>query len=202
MEEILFLLIDQLFSWSVLELIAVITAIAYLILVIKQIIWCWFFAVISTSIYIYLFFSANLYMESLLNLFYFFMAIYGWINWHSRHKFGEYLVVSIFSFRIHFIVLIMLFLITLLLGQWLSQNTDAIYPFLDTGTSLLAIWGTFLVARKKLENWFYWFLIDVVSVWIYWTRGLELTAILYIFYILIIPIGFLSWLNSYQKSRN
>ena len=62
---------------SLLQQVAVVTAIAYLLFAIRQNIWCWFFAGISTGIYVWLFFDARLYMESVLNAFYFAMAVYG-----------------------------------------------------------------------------------------------------------------------------
>jgi nicotinamide mononucleotide transporter len=63
-------------------------------------------------------------------------------------------------------------------------------------TSWGAIWATFLVARKVLENWWYWLLIDAASVFIYWSRGLELSALLFIVYLLMIPFGIISWRRS------
>ena len=75
-------IIEQLRASPPLELIAVVLAIAYLILAIRQNIWCWFCAGISTAIYVYLFVDAKLYMESLLNAFYFGMALYGWSIWY------------------------------------------------------------------------------------------------------------------------
>ena len=64
------------------ESLAVVTALLYLVLVIRENIWCWLFAAISTAIYVYLFLVAKLYMESVLNVFYFVIAIYGWYAWY------------------------------------------------------------------------------------------------------------------------
>ena len=86
------------------ENLAVILAIGYLLLAIRQNILCWICAALSTSIYIYLFFNAKLYMESLLNLFYFFMAIYGWISWSSENK-NEILRISQWTKKIHILAI-------------------------------------------------------------------------------------------------
>ncbi|HFC30044.1 MAG TPA: nicotinamide riboside transporter PnuC, partial [Oceanospirillales bacterium] len=69
---------------SILEIIAVICATLYLILVVKENIWCWFFAFISTALFIYLFHSVSLLSESLLNIYYLIMAIYGWLQWKNK----------------------------------------------------------------------------------------------------------------------
>jgi nicotinamide mononucleotide transporter len=63
-------------------------------------------------------------------------------------------------------------------------------------TTWSAFWATFLVARKILENWWYWLVIDVASVFIYWQRDLELTALLFVIYVIMIPFGFISWRRS------
>ena len=81
-------------------------------------------------------------------------------------------------------------------GFLLARFTDAAYPYVDSLTTFAALWATFLVARKVLENWWYWLLIDAVSVVIYWDRGLELTALLFVVYLAMIPFGLLAWSRS------
>jgi len=76
-------LLEQAQALSTLELVAVLMALMYLVLAIRQNIWCWFGAGISTAIYVYLFIDAKLYMQSVLNAFYFAMAIYGWRVWRA-----------------------------------------------------------------------------------------------------------------------
>ena len=86
-------------------------------------------------------------------------------------------------------------------GYLLANFTDAAYPYIDSATTFAAIWATFLIARKVLENWWYWLVIDAVSVLIYWSRGLELTALLFVVYVVMIPIGLISWTRSYRKQQ-
>jgi nicotinamide mononucleotide transporter len=180
------------------ELTAVILALAYLVLAIRQNIWCWYCAAVSTAIYVYLFAKANLYMESLLNVFYFAMAIYGWTMWRGGGTGGE-LPVSVWSRRIHVYAVTVIVCLAAGSGFLLADFTDAAYPYIDSATTFAAIWATFLVTRKVLENWWYWLVIDVVSVFIYWTRGLEATAVLFVFYVVLIPIGLVSWTRSYRQ---
>ncbi|MCH8070679.1 MAG: nicotinamide mononucleotide transporter [Proteobacteria bacterium] len=182
------------------ELTAVILALAYLVLAIRQNIWCWFCAAISTAMYVYLFARANLYMESLLNVFYFGMAIYGWTVWRSGETDGE-LPVSVWPLQVHVYAVSGIIFLAAATGFLLAIFTDAAYPYIDSATTFAAVWATFLVARKILENWWYWLVIDVVSVFIYWTRGLEATAVLFIVYVVLIPIGLVAWTRSWRQHQ-
>lgn len=182
------------------ELTAVILALAYLVLAIRQNIWCWFCAAISTAMYVYLFARANLYMESLLNVFYFGMAIYGWTVWRSGETDGE-LPVSVWPLQVHVYAVSGIIFLAAATGFLLAIFTDAAYPYIDSATTFAAVWATFLVVRKILENWWYWLVIDVVSVFIYWTRGLEATAVLFIVYVVLIPIGLVAWTRSWRQHQ-
>ena len=182
------------------ELTAVILAVGYLVLAIRQNIWCWFCAAISTAMYVYLFANAKLYMESLLNVFYFGMAIYGWYVWRGGRVDDE-LPVSIWPMQTHVYAVVLILLFSTSSGFLLAKFTDAAYPYIDSATTFAAIWATFLVARKVLENWWYWLVIDVVSVFIYWTRGLEATAVLFLVYVVLIPIGLVAWSRSYRQQQ-
>ena len=188
--------LEQVRGLSVLEAIAVTTAIAYLLLAIRQNIGCWYFAGISTAIYIYLFFDARLYMESTLNIFYFAMAVYGWYCWRNKHTDDQQLQVTVWPLSRHVLAISAIVLISISNAVILETWTDAAFPYVDSLTTWSAIWATFLVARKVLENWWYWLVIDSVSVFIYWSRDLELTALLFVVYVLMIPFGLVSWRRS------
>ena len=179
-----------------LEGVAVACALVYLLLAIRQNIACWIFAGVSTAVFVYLFFDALLYMESALNVFYFAMAIYGWYTWRYAGDELDELTVTVWPLRRHGIAIAAILLVSGISGYLLDSLTNAEFPFIDSLTSWSAIWATFLVARKVLENWWYWLLIDFVSVFIYWSRGLELSALLFIVYLVMVPVGFISWRRS------
>ena len=193
-------LAEQARALSLAELVAVATAVGYLLLAIRQNIWCWACAAVSTSIYVALFIEARLYMESALNVFYLGMAGYGWFCWH-RGAGERPLPVTVWPVRRHAIAVTGLVAIAVLNGYLLSSYTDAMYPYVDSATTWGAIWATYLVAQKVLENWWYWLAIDSVSVVIYWLRDLELTALLFVAYVCMIPFGFLSWRRSMSANR-
>jgi len=193
-------ILQQLQAWSVLEGLGVAAAIAYLVLAIRQNSLCWVFAGISTAIYVYLFFTARLYMESLLNVFYLAMAIYGWVTWRKGRGENTEMAVTRWPWRRHVVALLLIAALGVVNGFLLTAYTDAKFPYIDSLTTWSAFWATFLVARKVLENWWYWLVIDVVSVFIYWQRDLELTALLFVVYVIMIPFGFISWRRSMNSS--
>ena len=112
------------------ELTAVILAVGYLVLAIRQNIWCWFCAAISTALYVYLFARANLYMESLLNVFYFAMAIYGWYMWRGG-KTDDELPVSVWSRQTHAYAVSIIVGLSAGSGFLLATFTEADYPKVD-----------------------------------------------------------------------
>ena len=99
------------------------------------------------------------------------------------------------------IALLAIAIISFSSGYLLDRFTDAAFPYIDSMTTWSALWATFLVARKVLENWWYWLVIDAVSVFVYWERDLQLTALLFVIYVAIIPIGLLSWTRSYRANN-
>ena len=181
------------------EVVAVLLAVAYLVLAIRQNIWCWAAAFASTSIYLVLMYQAQLYMESALQVFYLGMAIYGWSQWRGGQGAGHSLPVSCWRPVRHLVLITSVLLATLISGKLLSEYSTAALPYADSFTTWGAIVATFMVARKILENWWYWFVIDSVSIYLYINRELYLTALLFAGYLVLIIIGYLSWRKDLQK---
>lgn len=177
-------------------------AIAYLLLAIRRNIWCWFFAAVSTAISIALFSRARLYMESVLNAFYLATALYGWYAWRFGDRTSKAdLPVTKWPLRVHGIALAAIAGSAALIGFFLDRHTDAAFPYADSATTIAAIWTTFLVARKVLENWWYWLVIDTVSIYLYWSRDLQLFALLFVLYVVLIPFGLQAWTRAYAAQR-
>jgi nicotinamide mononucleotide transporter len=173
-------------------------AVAYLLLVIYQNIWCWAAALTSVVLYLFIFFDARLYMESALQIFYAAMAVYGWYQWKYGGTVQDGLPITTWRPRVHLLVVAAVLCAAIILGKALSM-TDAAYPYLDSFTTAAAIVATYMVARKVLENWIYWFVIDALSVYLYASRDLYLTAVLYAVYLVLIVIGFRQWLRDWRR---
>ena len=175
------------------EILAVALAVAYLVLAIRQNIWCWGAAAVSTLLYLFIMYEAHLYMESALQLFYLAMAVYGWQQWRKPDEDGRTLRVSTWPWRYHLFALGSIALLVVISGELLSRYTGAAMPHADSFTTWGAIVATFMVARKVLENWIYWFVIDAVSIGLYVGRDLYFTAVLFAAYLVMIVIGYRSW---------
>ena len=178
-----------------------ILAIAYLVLAIRQNIWCWAAAALSTVMYLFIIYQAKLYMESVLQLFYLGMAAYGWHQWRLGGEDHGELKVSTWPLRLHAFAIASVMLLVFISGELLTRYSEAALPFLDSFTTWGAIVATFMVARKILENWLYWFVIDSVSIWLYLERELYLTAALFAAYLVMIVIGYRSWRASMLESQ-
>ena len=196
---IFFEILDQAKAQSFLELIAVISAIFYIVFVIRENIICWFFASISAIIYIWLFIEAKLYMESMLNVCYLAIAVYGWYQWINGQTENSNKPIISWPPIIHVQAIITLLALGSISGLLLMIYSDAVLPFLDSFTTWFAIWATFLVARKVIENWWYWLVIDLISAFIYWSQDLKLTSMLFLIYVFMVPFGIVSWTKSMKK---
>ncbi|NNF17586.1 MAG: nicotinamide mononucleotide transporter [Gammaproteobacteria bacterium] len=180
-----------------LETLAVVFAVAYLVLAIRQNIWCWAAALVSTTLYLYVFYSARLYMESALQVFYIAMAFYGWYQW-SRGDHGNELRISSWTVSQHTRAIATVAGLTLLSTVVLAKYTDAAMPLLDSLTTWGSVVATYMVARKIFENWHYWFVIDSLSIYLYLSRDLYQTAILFAVYLVLIVIGLITWRKDFQ----
>lgn len=183
------------------EILAVGFGILYVVLAAVESIWCWLAALISVTLYVYICYAANLKAETGLQVFYWIMAVYGWYEWKfgSKKKKDE-LEITKWPIRYHFINIILSGATTVGLGFYLVK-IESSNPFLDAFTTVFAIVATFMVARKILENWIYWIIIDAVSIYLYGSRGLYLTSGLFVAYTVIAILGYFSWLKIY-KTQN
>ena len=176
-----------------LEITAVIFAILYLILAVKQNILCWIAGIISSVLYFFIMQKAGLYMEAYLQVFYVVMGIYGWSQWSASNASNPSFIVNTWSKYQHMIAISIILALSLLSGFLLERYTDAALPFLDALVSWGAVVATYMVAKKLLENWIYWFVIDATSIFLFIERGLWLSAVLFATYLVIIFFGYQSW---------
>jgi nicotinamide mononucleotide transporter len=181
------------------ETLAVLLGIAYLILAMLEKISCWYAAFASTLIFLFLFWEVNLLMESALQVYYLAMAVYGWWHWQHGNRADGSLAISRWTLRLHLAALACVIALSALSGTLLAHYTEAAFPFLDSFTTWGAVLTTWMVARKILENWLYWIVIDSLSIFIYAERGLYLTAGLFAVYVVIVIFGFMTWMRHYRK---
>ena len=178
---------------------AVFLAIAYLLLAIKQNISCWFAVFFSSLLYFFVMYSAGLYMEAGLQIFYCIMAVYGWTQWRTSLPDNTKFLVKTWNRNQHLKAISLIILLALSSGWALEKFTNAALPFIDSLTTWGAIVTTYMVAKRLLENWIYWFVIDTISVFLFYSRGLFLTSMLFFVYLIIIYFGYKSWTEMKDK---
>ena len=178
---------------TAIEFAGVVFAIAYLVLAVRQSIWCWPAAIVSVVLSFVVFWDASLLMESALQVFYLGMGFYGWQQWLRGGDAGAGVSVHWWPLRWHLIAAVVIAALTIGFGR-LLVDTSAALPYLDSFTTVAAVVATWMVARKVIENWIYWFVIDSVSIYLYVSRGLYLYAALFVVYLVLVVFGFRAWL--------
>lgn len=210
MSDLLLTLSDYLTNLPWLELVAMLLALAYIVLAAQGSLWCWPAAFISTALYTVIFYDVLLLMDSALNAYYLVMAVYGYWVWHknmptnteggSATKSPPLAIVS-WSLNIHVKACMTLTVISFVLGYLIANYTPATFPYLDTFTTVFAIFATYLVTQKVLENWLYWVIIDAVSIYLYIEKGLIPTTVLFIIYVIIATYGYFKWQALYKQTN-
>jgi len=175
------------------EAVAVVLAIAYLLLAMRESIWCWYCAFVSTAIYTVLLWNVSLLMESLLNVYYMGMAVYGWWQWRRGGEQHEGVTIRRWGLKHHLFTIGGIVLVSLISGYFLKNGTSAEWPYVDSFTTWASVITTWMVAKKILENWLYWIVIDTTCVFMYFDRGLHLSSLLFAAYVVIVIFGYFKW---------
>lgn len=183
-----------------LEFIGMLISFAYLILLIRENIWCWFFGILGSAITVVLFFYTKLYLESLLNIYYVAAGFYGYYFW--KNKSGKVPDVIEWKWTNHLIGLIFVVGSYMILWPLMAQYTDSPRPHMDTLLAVASFLATFMEARKVLSTWVYWFIINGASIWLQMDRGLHFYAIVSLVYTIMCIPGYFSWKKSYQLRTN
>jgi nicotinamide mononucleotide transporter len=180
------------FSTTPLELISFILAVITVLLNIRQIHWAWLFAIVSSATYGVVFFEARLYGDAALQGVFIAASIWGWYQW-LRGAQGDTLGVSSLG-RTGWALSIGCWAIGYVaLAAFLKAFTDTDVPHADGFLTAGSLLGQFLLARKKVENWHVWIVVDVLYVGLYMYKDLMLTAFLYAIYVVLATIGLFAW---------
>ena len=188
-------------SW---EAVAMFFSVVYILLAIKQSLWCWPAAFFSTLIYSILFFDASLLMDSFLNVYYLIMAVYGWYTWKYTNAIvkNEELSISSYSLNKHLKIILSLAIISVIFGYIMDNYTRADFAYIDSFTTVFALFATYMLAKKVIENWLYWIIIDVVSIYIYIQKGFYLTAVLFVLYTILAVVAYFTWKKELSSDAN
>lgn len=188
---------SQMSGW---EIAAALMGVAYILLAAKESQWCWLFAFFSTVIYTVLFWEGQLPMQALLNFYYMGMAIYGYWLWQKHDKAGggaaeSTLAISSWGWPKHLGFIITGLIISALVTYYLQTTGQSQSPALDAYTTVFAVMNTWLMAKKILQNWLYWVIIDAAAVVLYVETAYYATAALFVLNTILAVAGYISWVK-------
>ena len=162
-------------------------------LLVRRSIWNYPFGLAMVALYFFVFFRAKLYSDALLQVFFFVVQLYGWWNWlAARRETGE-VPVGLMTGGERLLWLAGTIAASLAWGFGMHRFTDAAYPFIDAFVAGASIAAQILLARRKLENWPVWILVDIVAIGLYWSRGLAWTSGLYCLLLALSVAGYIDW---------
>ncbi len=175
---------------KLIELLGVATALAYLVLVTQRRWIAWPFYIASSCFYTPVFWKAHLYADAILQLYFVGMGVYGWRTWRSETE--EVRVVSIPIRRNAFVAAAVL-VAALVVGYALSLTRAGLFGYSDAFISIGSVVATYLTARKVLEGWYYWIVIDLIATLVFGMRDLDITVWLYLIYTVLSVRALLIW---------
>jgi nicotinamide mononucleotide transporter len=155
--------------------------------------------IVSVLIYVYICFHAGLYADMGINWVYFVMSVYGWYNWTRKKKDETAVKIAWLSTKGHitsvFIVIISFVIISFILVNY----TDSTVPYVDAFTTAVFIVGMWLMAIKKVENWIYWIIGDIICMPMFFYKGLVFTSFQYFVFLILAVMGYYSWRNEVRN---
>ena len=190
MEEIIQIFSDANLNW--ITICAAISGILYIILAAKENVWCWLAASISVCLYMYINYDLGYYSQAVLQIFYLFMAIYGYVMWNKLDPER----IKEWSAKKHLFIIFIGAIITFIIGFILTEYVeDSEQPILDSLTTVFSVFASYMVAKKVLGNWLYWIVIDSLIIYLYYIQGEFILALQFLVYIIIAVYGYFSWIQ-------
>ncbi|HCE44766.1 MAG TPA: nicotinamide riboside transporter PnuC [Lentisphaeria bacterium] len=197
------LLMASIFKYAPLDLtetLGFITGAVCVLMVVEQNIWNFPVGIANNIFFIMLFFSSRLYGDMALQLVYILLAIMGWYEWIYGGRNRTRLHVSHTSVKEIAILAIIGIAATAALHEYFHRINDSA-PFLDALTTVLSLIAQYMLNLKRIENWYIWITADVLYIWLYIQKNLNLTAILYAIFICMCIAGLISWFKSLKQQE-
>ena len=180
------------------EILGTIVGLLYLWLEYRASIYLWVASVVMPAIYLVIYYQAGLYADFGINIYYLVIAVYGWAAWRygfsiGRGSKGHELPISHTPARLWLPLAGVTSIVFVAIAWMLINLTDSSVPYADAFTTALSVVGMWLLARKYIEQWWVWLVVDVVSVALYIYKDLHFTAALYALYAVVAIFGYLKW---------
>lgn len=158
---------------------------------------------ISTSIYAYLLWQWSLLGDSMINVYYFVMSIYGWYHWtRKKDNIDEFPISSmIVKEQVISLIIFVLTVVFVVIVYIYFNKFTTWYSYLDTLLTAIFFVGMWLMAKRKIENWIFWIVGDLLSIPLYFAKGYTFTSFQYIVFTIIAIYGYIEWKKILNNSR-
>ena len=160
--------------------------------------------IIGSAIFVYLLIKWGLFGDFIINIFYVVMSVYGWYLW-TRKAEGKNLLNISQTNRKEKIIASIIF-ITVFIFIWIIyiafDKFDNWTAYVDTLTTAIFFSGMWLMAKRKIENWIFWIVGDIITIPLYFYKGLTMSSFLYLIYTFIAIAGYLAWRTSIEESKS
>jgi nicotinamide mononucleotide transporter len=195
------MLIDWLAD-NYIEVLGAIAGIVYIFLEIRVNIWLWPVGIITSAAYVWVFFNGKLYADMSLQVYYIIISIFGWVWWvKGTSRNNEKLQITDLKMKTG--ILLALIFIVLFAAIWatLRYCTDSPVPVWDAFITSLSAIATWMLARKILQHWLLWIVVNIAAIALFITRGLYPTAFLYVIYGIMAFVGLKEWTRTMEKLK-
>ncbi len=200
---------QAIYSWlegNYIEVLGAVLGLVYIFLSIRQNIFTWPVGLLTSALYIYVFFKTKFYADMALQVYYVGVSIYGWYYWMKGNPGKENKLPVVHTPRKFRIPLMIISMVFFLFIAWILKNfTDSPIPFWDAFTTAFSLTATWMLARKYLETWLIWIVVDIVSTILYAVKDLWATVILFTVYTGMAAVGYFQWRKvavSINRSNN
>ncbi len=179
--------------FSILEVVATLSGIGCVYLQTRERIEAWPLGILSVLISSFIFFHSRLYSDLLLHIIYVFLNVYGWYNWSSRQRESIPAQILVFNYKNMFLAGTAVITLCIILGYTMGRFTNADLYYLDAFTTSGSLVAQYLLARKVIQNWLLWIVVDVVAIPLYIYKGLYFFALLFFIYLVLCAYGYYQW---------
>jgi nicotinamide mononucleotide transporter len=198
--------IDTVLKWVIknyIEIIATITGLIYLLYSIRGNVLLWVYGIITSMLYVFVFFESKIYADMGINIYYVVISIYGWMHWRKRGSgTKKELPVSRLNFWNSMVLLTLTLVLFVFIAYILKVFTDSTIIFWDALITAGSITATWMLARKILEHWLIWVVIDGLSIGLYIFKGLYPTVLLFLVYTTLAVVGYLEWKKQWKVQES
>lgn len=178
---------------SAIEVIAAVLGLANVLLLVRRSIWNYPFGLAMVALYTWVFYSARLYSDAALQIFFFVVQVYGWWNWYQARGGDGLIRVETLSQASRLAWCGAIVAGTVVEGWYLAQYTTDSAPWMDANTTAMSVVAQYLLSVRRIENWVLWIVTDVIQIGLYAWKGLYPTTILYALFLVISIFGLLAW---------